>query len=167
MYELLVGETSDRGKETKVLLDWTDPDLLRELLRRRFVFGSGLPETSSFEDVWRAITISHVGGEESSQFVIDRCLMRPRALLVLVGHCRSVAINLRHQRIEQEDFEKGLQAFSTDLLSETNFLAITAATLKQRPWSEHATALVYGLDYALVCFLLAAWTFRRRSLARE
>jgi hypothetical protein len=56
---------------------------------------------------------------------------------------------------------------STGLLSESNFLAITAATLKQRPWTEHLTVLAYGLDYALVCFLFAAWTFRRRGLARE
>ena len=120
VYELLVGETSDRGKESKVVLDWTDPDLLRELLRRRLVFGSALPDSSSFEDVWRAIATPHLAGEESSQFVIDRCLMRPRALLDLVSHCRSVAINLRHQRIEKEDFEKGLESFSTDLLSEIN-----------------------------------------------
>jgi len=32
VYELLVRETADRGKEASVLLDWTDPDLLRELL---------------------------------------------------------------------------------------------------------------------------------------
>jgi hypothetical protein len=120
VYEILVGETSDRGKESKVVLDWTDADLLRELLRRRFVFGSGLQDSSSFEAIWGAIAAPNVTGEESSQFVIDRCLMRPRALLDLVGHCRSVAINLRHQRIEREDFEKGLQAFSTDLLSEIN-----------------------------------------------
>jgi len=56
---------------------------------------------------------------------------------------------------------------SAELLSESNFLAITTAALKQRPWTDHLTALAYGLDYALVCFLLAAWSFRRRSLARE
>jgi hypothetical protein len=37
VYELLVKETSDRGKEAKVLLDWTDADLLRELVRLRIV----------------------------------------------------------------------------------------------------------------------------------
>jgi ABC-type transport system involved in multi-copper enzyme maturation permease subunit len=56
---------------------------------------------------------------------------------------------------------------STNLLSESRFLALTSASLEKTPWSEHFTALAYGLDYALVCFLLAAWVFRRRSLARE
>ena len=56
---------------------------------------------------------------------------------------------------------------STNLLSETNFLAITSSSLKPTPWTDHLTALVYGLDQALVFLLLAAWAFRRRGLARE
>jgi ABC-type transport system involved in multi-copper enzyme maturation permease subunit len=56
---------------------------------------------------------------------------------------------------------------STGLLSETRFLTVTRATLLEALWTEHATALLYGLDYALVCFLLAAWIFRSRSLSRD
>lgn len=56
---------------------------------------------------------------------------------------------------------------SVNLLSESNFLAISSATVKQTPWTQHFTAIAYGLDYALVFLLLAAWAFRRRSLARE
>lgn len=35
VYEILVNETPDRGKESKVVLDWTDPELLEEMLRRK------------------------------------------------------------------------------------------------------------------------------------
>lgn len=56
---------------------------------------------------------------------------------------------------------------SSSLLSETRFLTITRATLRPALWTDHVTALVYGLDYALVCFLLAAWIFRSRSLSRD
>ena len=56
---------------------------------------------------------------------------------------------------------------SSSLLSETRFLTITRATLRAALWTDHATALAYGLDYALVCFLLAAWIFRSRSLSRD
>jgi ABC-type transport system involved in multi-copper enzyme maturation permease subunit len=56
---------------------------------------------------------------------------------------------------------------SSNLLSETRFLTITRATLKAAVWTDHVTALVYGVDYALVCFLLAAWIFRSRSLSRD
>ena len=44
--------------------------------------------------------------------------MRPRALIDLVNHCKSVAINLRHSRIAESDVLKGVSAFSTDLVTE-------------------------------------------------
>jgi ABC-type transport system involved in multi-copper enzyme maturation permease subunit len=55
----------------------------------------------------------------------------------------------------------------TDLLSEERFMVITRASLRHYPWTNHLTALAYGLDYALVCFLLAVFIFQRRSLARD
>ena len=56
---------------------------------------------------------------------------------------------------------------STTLLDETRFLTITRATLQAATWSEHVLSLTYGLDYALVCFLIAAWIFHSRSLSRD
>jgi ABC-type transport system involved in multi-copper enzyme maturation permease subunit len=56
---------------------------------------------------------------------------------------------------------------SGNLLSETRFLTITRATLRAALWTDHATALVYGFNYALVCFLLAALIFHSRSLSRD
>ena len=55
----------------------------------------------------------------------------------------------------------------TNLVSEERFLVITRASLKPFPWTNHLTSLAYGLDYALVCFLLAVFVFQRRSLARD
>jgi len=55
----------------------------------------------------------------------------------------------------------------TGLLSEERFMEITRASVKPFPWTNHLTALAYGLDYALVCFLLAVFVFQRRSLARD
>jgi ABC-type transport system involved in multi-copper enzyme maturation permease subunit len=55
----------------------------------------------------------------------------------------------------------------TGLLSEDRFLVIKKATLKPFLWTRHLTALAYGFDYALVCFVLAVLIFQRRSLARE
>jgi hypothetical protein len=114
VYEILVEETPDRGKESKVFLDWTDPDLLRELLRRRLVFG-GVDKNSSFDQAWQAICVSHIDGEETSQYMIDRCLMRPRGLIEIVKYCRSYAVNLGHAQIQVEDIRKGLYNASCDL----------------------------------------------------
>jgi hypothetical protein len=119
VYELLVSETPDRGKEGSVTLDWSDADLLRELLRRRLVH-SGMPD-GPFEDLWRRICVSHVNGEESSQYLIDRCLMRPRALIDLANHCRGFAVNLGHARIEAEDIKKGVDTSSSDLVVDIGY----------------------------------------------
>lgn len=115
VYELLIEETPDRGKEAKVLVDWTDPELLRELLRRRLIFND-LPPDTPFNDLWNTICVPLFGGEETSQYLIERSLMRPRSLLNLLTHCRSYAVNLGHSRIEEEDIKKGEKAYSTDLV---------------------------------------------------
>lgn len=56
---------------------------------------------------------------------------------------------------------------STGLLSESRFMSLTESTLKPMTWLQHVTALAYGLDYALVCLLLAMWSFHYRSLRRD
>lgn len=118
VYELLIESMPDRGKISKIALDWTDPNLLREILRRRFV--SNLSDKSAeFATIWRNIAQSHVfGGQESSQYVIDRCLMRPRALLDFLTHSKAHAVNLRHTKILEEDFREGERTYSTDLINQ-------------------------------------------------
>jgi hypothetical protein len=119
VYERLLAATVDRGKETRANVDWSDSDLLRKMLLLRMK--RSMPDTYADEDfgaVWAAICTPLIDGEETSQYLIDRCLMRPRCLLDLVGHCKGYAINLGHQRIERDDIRKGLHAFSNDLFSE-------------------------------------------------
>jgi|SRR5215472_1886910 len=55
----------------------------------------------------------------------------------------------------------------TNLLSERRFLSITQASIKPYPFTNHLIALAYGLDYALVCFLLAIFVFHYRNLTRD
>ncbi len=120
VYELLVRETADRGKEASVVLDWTDPDLLREMVRLRII-ANGLDDETSFEDAWHKIFISHYKGEETSRYFIERSLMRPRFLLNLINHCKSFAINLNHEVIRESDIKKGLEAYSSDLLRDIGY----------------------------------------------
>ena len=118
IYQLLMEGSPDFGKETRASLDWSDPDLLREVLRRRLV--QRLSNDVTFGQIWGTICTSHYDGEETSQFLIDRCLMRPRNLLKLVGHCKGFAVNLDHERIEPEDIRKGLGSYSNDLVIEAD-----------------------------------------------
>ena len=115
IYSLLVEATPDRGKEARASLDWSEPDLLRDMLRRRLIY-NGLDRRTSFEELWRMIAVSLVDGEESSQYLIERSMMRPRFLLNLLSHCRGYAVNLGHEKIEADDIRRGLDAFSTDLI---------------------------------------------------
>jgi energy-coupling factor transporter ATP-binding protein EcfA2 len=121
VYELMVRATADKGKEAAVKVDWTDPDLLREMLRLRLVSSGDLDPEIPFDDAWRRICASHYRGEETSQYLIDRCLMRPRFLIDLVSYCKSSACNLGNSKIEESDVEKGLRNYSNDLLSDLQY----------------------------------------------
>ena len=120
VFELLVEQTSDRQKEAKVLLDWVDGDLLRQIIKLR-IDANLETKTESFEEAWRSICLRHYYGEETSQYFIERSLMRPRFLINLINQCKSFAINLNHTRIEEEDIEKGFTAYSIDLLTDISY----------------------------------------------
>lgn len=120
VFQLLVHDTSDRGKEASVIVDWTDSDLLRQMLKLR-INTSATELNGDFGKVWPKIFVSHVKGEESSQYLIDRCLMRPRFLIDLVNQCKSFAINLNHKIVEETDIQKGVESFSNDILSDISY----------------------------------------------
>lgn len=117
IYTELVAQTSDFGKEQPHKIDWNDPDLLRELVRLRLIDNEGVAG-DDFSQVWSQFCCPFVAGEDSSQFLIERSMMRPRNLLNLISHCRSTAINRQHAIIEETDIEKGMASYSTDLLVE-------------------------------------------------
>jgi hypothetical protein len=111
--------SADYGKEMRAVLDWTEPDLLREMLRLRLVSGlDSKVKNVDFDQMWPTFCVSHYQGEETSGYLIDRSLMRPRNILKIFNHCRGFATNFRHLKIDEEDIEKGLRAYSNDLLVE-------------------------------------------------
>lgn len=118
VYELLVDETPDRGKESKASLDWTDQDLLKELVRRRCVASRGVAHTDSFEEIWNRIAVSHIDGEKSADRLIELSLLRPRNLLNLVSYCKSNAINMSRDKINSDDISKAISQYSADLCNE-------------------------------------------------
>ena len=46
--------------------------------------------------------------------------MRPRYLLNLINHCKSIALNLNHARVEESDIDKGVSLYSKDCVFEIN-----------------------------------------------
>jgi hypothetical protein len=119
VYELLMKGSADYGKDMRAVLDWTDPDMLREMLRLRLVSGmEGVADHTSFDQLWRDICVSHFHGEDTSAYFIERSLMRPRNLLKIFAHSKGFANNFNHQKIDETDIEKGVKAYSQDLLIE-------------------------------------------------
>lgn len=119
VYELLMSGSADYGKDMRAVLDWTDPDMLREMVRLRLIAGmENAQENASFESVWREVCVSHYRGEDTSAYFIERSLMRPRNVLKIFNHSKGFANNFNHQRIEETDIEKGTKAYSQDLLVE-------------------------------------------------
>jgi hypothetical protein len=119
VYEHVMRHSADYGKEMRAVLDWTEPDLLREMLRLRLVSGlDGKAKNREFDQIWPMFCVSHYHGEETSGYLIDRSLMRPRNVLKIFNHCRGFATNFRHVKIDEEDIDKGLRAYSNDLLVE-------------------------------------------------
>ncbi len=119
VYEHLMRQSADYGKEMRVALDWTDPDMLREMLRLRLITGMSTNSTApSFEQLWPQLCVSHYKGEETSNYIIERSLMRPRNVIKMFSHAKGFAANLSHQKIQEADLEKGILAYSQDLLVE-------------------------------------------------
>ncbi len=53
IYQHLILDPGDRGKENPVILDWNDPETLKEMLRRRIALSTGLEE--SFDELWEML----------------------------------------------------------------------------------------------------------------
>lgn len=117
VFDLLVDTTPDRGKESCANLDWSDVELVKELLLKRFRYV--VPELEgSFEDVWRRLVDPHVAGESSFSYILSRTFLRPRDILNFVRKCINVAVSRDHDRVEQEDIRIAEKEFSEDMLNE-------------------------------------------------
>jgi len=116
IYEHLVVESPDRGKDTAVLLDWTDPEVFKEIIRRRIL--SSAEVQGSFEELWPLFFAAHVAGEESFSYLVRHTLMRPREVLSFVRDCLDVAVNRGHEKVSAEDILQAQTAYSEDALQD-------------------------------------------------
>ena len=119
IYAHLVNETPDRGKDTAVLLDWTDPEVFKEVIRRRIISSTDLE--GDFESLWRVIFDSHVGGEESFSYVLSRTLLRPREVLRFCRSCLDVAMSRGKDKVMESDILQAERLCSSDALVDLRF----------------------------------------------
>ncbi|MGC2706216.1 MAG: hypothetical protein WA361_16985, partial [Candidatus Acidiferrales bacterium] len=112
IYQHLVLDPADRGKDTPVQLDWNDAEVFKEILRRRILLSTGLEGT--FVTIWPLFFETHIKGEESFSYILGRTLMRPRDVLRFIRGCIEVAINRGHDRVTEADVQQAERAFSED-----------------------------------------------------
>jgi hypothetical protein len=120
VHEWILRESADRGKTATLIVDWSESDLLREIVRQRIVASTKSGDVS-FDSLWYQLCCSHVAGEESSQYIIDRSLMRPRSVIDFIQLCRSRALNLSRSKIEEDDIKAAEEAYSNDLVINMGF----------------------------------------------
>lgn len=119
VYENLVDVSSDRGKIIPVSVDWTDPGALKEVVRKRFVY-SNFDNELSLEHIWAEIAVPSIDGEGTLDILIEQSLYRPRALLDLLGTCKSTAVNRRHSKITEDDIKDAITKSSIRMIENVN-----------------------------------------------
>jgi hypothetical protein len=112
IYQHLVLDPADRGKDTPVQLDWNDPEVFKEIIRRRIALSTGLD--GDFATIWPVFFETHIKGEESFAYLLGRTLMRPRDVLRFVRGCIEVAVNRGHDRVTEADIKQAERAYSED-----------------------------------------------------
>jgi hypothetical protein len=120
VYSLLMQGSADYGKEMRASLDWSDVELLGEVLKRRISFSLSDSHEGPDTAAWMQVCASHYSGEPWLSFMAGRSLMRPRNLLKLFRYSLAYAINMEHQRIEVEDITRGLLTYAQDLVIEVD-----------------------------------------------
>lgn len=120
VFDLLIDNTPDRGKESYVNLDWSDTELIKELLLRRLQVS--VPELiGSFEEIWATLFDAHVEAENSFLHLLSRTFLRPRDVLNFVRKCIHVAVSREHDRVHEEDILIAEAEYSEDMLNETKY----------------------------------------------
>ena len=115
VYERLVEEVPDKGKDTAIRLEWDDVAAFERIVERRIVVSTDLH--GDFRQViWPAICAPLVNTEDSFGFILNRTLMRPRDLLIFLHRCVETAINRGHSRIYEEDILFAEHGYSNDIL---------------------------------------------------
>ena len=120
IYEHLVAEVPDKGKDSAIRLEWDDPAAFERIVERRILASTDL-QGNFREEVWPSICAPLVNTEDSFGFILDRTLMRPRDLLLFLHRCVETAINRGHSRVHEEDILFAETGYSNDMLLNLQF----------------------------------------------
>lgn len=119
IYDHLIKDTPDKGKDSTITLDWSDSEIFKKIFHQR-VASSGLLE-GDFETTWGAVFDATVGAQRSFDFILERTLLRPRDFLLFVQRAIETSINRGHERVKEEDLLQAEKSYSEDMFQATVF----------------------------------------------
>jgi hypothetical protein len=114
VYEHLLGETPDKGKDTAIVLDWTDEEAFKSLIHRRMMASTKIERP--FGEMWSMFFESYIKGEHSFAYILRRTMMRPRDLIGFLRQCVSVAVNRGNSKVLEADIFQAERQYSEDQL---------------------------------------------------
>lgn len=117
VYQFLVRNQSDFGKESRGQLDWNDVEQLRTIVKRRLSYSLG-DKKAALESMLSPLLVPMHRGMNALDYLIEMSLMRPRYLIRLLTLSKGVAINRDHKSIESDDLDHAIKIFSDDLLND-------------------------------------------------
>lgn len=120
IYEMLVEGTPDRGKAGQVRIDWTDRAKLRQVIFKRLQASAGATATN-FNELWQRFFPESVANQDSFEFFVDHCLMRPRFLINIIENAISNAVNRGHSKVAVEDCIDAVRQHSLYLVDDFGY----------------------------------------------
>lgn len=120
IYELLVSATPDRGKAGQVRIDWTDRAKLKQVIFKR-LRSSTNSKTNNFELLWQQFFPNDVQGQDSFDYLVDHCLMRPRFLINIIENAIANGINRGHNAVDEQDCIDAVRQHSLYLIDDFGF----------------------------------------------
>jgi hypothetical protein len=102
VYEHLVAGMADYGKLSAYSIEWSDREQLISLFNHRL----NMEDEKGFRKLeMDSISDKFVDGIPVLEYLIDKCLMRPRYLIRLFETARRRALTLNKEKIEESDYQ--------------------------------------------------------------
>jgi hypothetical protein len=117
VFELMVSGTPDKGKAAVIRIDWTDRVKLKQVIQFRLQ-ASLVGRNKNFNELWERFFTLRVGEQDSFEFFVDHCLMRPRFLIQIIDYAIATAINRGHEKVLEEDCVDAVREHSYSILTD-------------------------------------------------
>jgi hypothetical protein len=110
IFAFLRSEAREPDKLPVSRLEWRDGEVLLNILEERFL--AARPPDTDAGELWTRFFCETVRGQSTRNYLIERCLPRPRDIIFWCNAAVSVAANRRHQRVEEDDVIEGERLYS-------------------------------------------------------